>query len=117
MIEKPELRKLVESERSSWPGRRWRCSPGLRQEIVEATKAEIAGGASLRKVAREIGVPSSSLERWLAGKTRARSCGFRKVEVAEELKEDSRLVLVTPNGYRVEGLKVEQLVTLLASLG
>jgi hypothetical protein len=118
MKEQAELRNIVESERSAWLGQRWRCSQDLLQQIVETAKVELAGGSSLRKVAREIGIPITSLERWLAATPKASIKGFREVELTPgEAKVSSNLVLITPGGCRVEGLKVEQLVTLLASLG
>jgi transposase-like protein len=69
----------------------------------------------LARVAADLGVSAVSLQRWLEQEEPAR---FRPVEVAPESgAETTGPVLITPRGYRVEGLAAEALVSLLRVLG
>ena len=118
MVER--LRKAIEASRAAWQGPRWRCSAGLRKEIVNYARHEVAGGASVRATAQRLGVSDTTLTRWLeAGKQASQ---FRPVQIVVEPEppeqEASKVpVLVSPGGYRVEGLDVEQLAALLLRLG
>jgi hypothetical protein len=71
----------------------------------------------LGRVAADLGVSAVSLQRWLEQGEPAR---FRPVEVEPEVPASPRgrgLVLITPRGYRVEGLEAETLSSLLRVLG
>jgi hypothetical protein len=71
----------------------------------------------LGRVAAELGVTAMSLQRWLEQGEPAR---FRPVEVEPEavaISQGRGLVLITPRGYRVEGLEAETLSSLLRVLG
>jgi hypothetical protein len=113
-----ELAERVADERGSWPGKRWRCSKQLRQEIVAAATELLGTGMRLGRVAGAVGVKSATLGRWL--KTGRAGVGheesFRRVEVIEAGHEGC-LTLVTPAGYRVEGLSLGGVERLLAALG
>jgi transposase-like protein len=84
----------------------------LRREAVAL--ARLQPGQALSRVAQGLGVDPRSLRGWMATEEVSR---FRPVEVEpsrESLREG--LVLVTPRGYRIEGLSVEQLSDLLREL-
>ena len=117
MVER--LRKAIEVSRAAWQGPRWRCSEGLRQEIVEYARHEVASGASVRAAARRLGVSNSTLTRWLEEGRQPSTFRPVEVQIAEEPAQEpsGELVLVSPGGYRVEGLDVEQLAMLLSRLG
>lgn len=71
----------------------------------------------LGRVAADLGISALSLQRWLQQGEPAR---FRPVEVEPEAVATSQgrgLVLITPRGYRVEGLEAETLSSLLWVLG
>jgi hypothetical protein len=71
----------------------------------------------LGRVAADLGVSALSLLRWLE---QGEPACFRPVEVEPEACASSRargLVLITPRGYRVEGLETETLSSLLRVLG
>ena len=66
-------------------------------------------------MAEELGVPAMSLSRWIRGG--GVPDAFRKVElVADSAVEGSQLVLVTPEGFRIEGLGVDSARVLLEVL-
>jgi transposase-like protein len=71
----------------------------------------------LGRVAADLGVSALSLQRWIEKGEPAR---FRPIEVEPEVVASARardLVLITPSGYRVEGLETETLSSLLRVLG
>jgi len=71
----------------------------------------------LSRVAADLGVSPLSLQRWCEQREPGR---FRPVEIESEpvgLPPLGDLVLITPQGYRVMGLKADSLVSLLRALG
>jgi hypothetical protein len=95
-----------------------RYPEGLRDLAVSYCSARRQRGASLSQVAQELGINVWSLNRWIR-KTKKRA-EFVKVEVEAPIASKSslgdRCVLVTPGGYRVEGLTVEGVGHLLRVL-
>ena len=66
------------------------------------------------EIAADLGVSDSSLTRWMtAEKNKNGSMGAVRVK---ETEVRSGVVLVTPRGYRVEGLTVADAADLLRSL-
>ena len=90
----------------------------LRDLAVSYCSARQQRGGNLSEIARELGINGWSLNRWVRGtKKRAE---FVKVEVQAPIDTNSSCadpcVLVTPEGYRVEGLTVEGVGHLLRVL-
>jgi hypothetical protein len=112
-------RKAVERSLGGRPGRGARYGEDLRQEAVALARAGLLAGQSLGSMAGELGVGCATLARWLEG-TRA---VLRPVEVRGEAGEEeepgpaSSLVLVAPSGWRIEGLRREDIPELLRVLG
>ncbi|MDH4283074.1 MAG: hypothetical protein OEV36_10515 [Myxococcales bacterium] len=71
-------------------------------------------GVGLAQVASELGVSSWSLWRWV--QESERRVGLVPVEVTEA-EESKEVSVVTPRGYRVEGLSEEGLLRLIERLG
>jgi len=93
-------------------GRRY--SRQLRLDAVAYWKRKKRGGESLERVASELGVSNWSLARWVR---ESETVGvLRPVEVEEAVKTNE-FSLITPGGYRVEGLSEESVVRLLERLG
>ena len=102
---------------------RWRCPKPLRREAARYAEAEIRRGRSLHEVARELGISRSGLARWL----RRGEGHIRPVRVLDGSAEPALppteispraggLVLVTPGGYRLEGLDSAAAVEILRGL-
>lgn len=112
-------RRAVERTLGSRPGRGARYGEDLRQEAVVLARAGLLAGKSLATVSGELGVGCATLARWLE---RARAA-LRPVEVQEEagLEEEPgpapALILVAPSGWRIEGLRREDIPELLRVLG
>lgn len=106
-----ELRESITQSRIGQ--NRWRCPTPLREEIVEFAQARRREGCSVKKIAEELGVSESGLSRWLP----SGSGRLRPVRVAEKRSSPDQLVLVTPGGYRLEGLSASSAAEVLRGLG
>ena len=100
-------------------GRGTRYPAPLRQLAVDfAAEAKVAGWSASR-IARRLGVSWATLERWCVTQPETElGGGMREVVVREAVPSSIELgaVLVTPEGYRIEGLRREDLVGLLQAL-
>jgi hypothetical protein len=76
-------------------------------------------GESLGSAATRLGVSRATLDRWLA-QVPSQEPPLREVVICEAAPEASEpiggLTLVTPEGFRIEGLAREELVGLLRAL-
>ena len=109
------FRRSVATYFGGQPGRGARYPEDLQQEAVALARAGLGQGKSLGSVASDLGVGATTLARWLKGARES----LRPVEVQreEELGRASSLVLVAPSGWRIEGLRPEDLPELLRVLG
>lgn len=105
------LREAIERSRAGKS--RWRCPQGLRSEVVALARERRAAGEGLARIARDLGLSESGLSRWLrpSGDT-----GFREVRLGPESSSSGDLVLVTPRGFRLEGLSEGLALRLLREL-
>jgi len=113
-----QFRSAVARSLSGRPGRGVRYREDLRQEAIVLAQTGLLEGKSLGRMAEELGIGPATLARWLerggAGEP------LRPVEVQrEEAKpgQTSSLVVVTPSGWRIEGLRLADLPELLRALG
>ena len=94
-----------------------RYSAELRRLAVEVAQGRRQ--EPLSRIARELGISVPSLQRWIEQEEPAQ---FRPVQVRlaaepERSTEPPRPILITPRGYRVEGLDASSLASLLGALG
>lgn len=113
-----QFRRSVERSLGGRPGRGARYPEDVRQEAIALARMGMLAGKSLGSVAEELGLRPATLTRWLgrggAGEP------LRPVEVQREEEEPgqaSSLVVVTPSGWRIEGLRLVDLAELLRALG
>ena len=92
---------------------RWRCPAKLRDEVVGFAQERRREGLSVMKIAKELGVSESGLNRWLQ-KADGR---LRPVRLIEKPSRREPLVLITPGGYRLEGLSSTSAAEVLRRLG
>ena len=94
-----------------------RYPAAFRDAAVALARTRGGHGQSLAHVAREVGVSFPTLAAWLE---RPGRLSLRPVAVAPELdpptERRARIVLVTPQGFRVEGLDGAALVAVLRAL-
>jgi transposase-like protein len=94
-----------------------RYPAAVREAVVALARTRLGQGQSLARVARGVGLSFPTLTTWLAGPAEP---ALRPVTLAPApdlvAAPPSTIVLVTPEGFRVEGLDGETLVAGLRSL-
>jgi len=110
-----QLRVRVRVHQRGRPGPAIRYPGSLRDEIVAVVREAHAQGIAVRHLARTVGVPACTLTLWLRRPGRQ---PFRRVALpaAPVVTPPLPLVLVTPQGMRVEGLDLAGMVTVLRTL-
>ena len=92
----------------------------MRRFAVTFTTESLSGGGTISGAARELGVSEVTLSKWMEKDAFGdRGGGFRKVVVEAPLTtvERGAVTLVSPSGFRVEGLGLESAAALLKTLG
>ena len=92
-----------------------RVPEALRTEIAAYAEQRRAAGARLKAIAHETGVSGESVRRWMAGAPRRQRPAMVAVEIRSE-SGGAGVVVLTPGGYRVEGLDVVGAAALLRQL-
>jgi len=108
-----KFRRQVRAENDGRRGKGLRYSEELRVAALHYLARRKRDGASAEQAASELGVSGWSLSRW----SRTSSAKLRRVEVVQTAAEATLLTLVTPRGYRIEGLSEEMLVRMVERLG
>jgi transposase-like protein len=109
-----QLREALKTVGRAGAGRPY--PPELRRSVVEYHRRRKQEGASVQKVASELGVSGASLVRW-SRTEEERGRGFRAIElVAEPVRRGSGAVVHGPRGLRVEGLTMAELAELVERL-
>ena len=85
----------------------------LRDAVVRYARGGREEGESVRAIAGRLGVPVPTLSLWLA---ESRNGCFRPVRVAGGEGVRTVPALISPEGYRVEGLALADLVAVLRAL-
>ena len=100
-------------------GRTSRIPDAVRAQVLGYARRERAVGRSLHRIARAVGVSAGSLTNWSRTPRPARR--LVPVAVAARAPEPEPLapsvVVVSPSGYRVEGLDLATATALLRALG
>ena len=113
------FRKAVESHQRRRAGKAIRYGDELRRGAVDFARSARAEGVSLLQCSRLLGVGYKSLHRWVRAGPGVTGTSLRPVEIAvgtEVTGDDDRMVLVTPGGFRIEGLARPDLASLLRLL-
>lgn len=95
--------------------RRGRYSRQEREAIVEQVRRLRSDGMAMSGVVAEVGVSQMTLAKWLRESNPAPA--FLPVVVGSASSASAALALVTPSGYRIEGLTMDALLALLGRLG
>ena len=104
---KAELAKLDRRYRGQ------RYPKALRARAVHWAQARREEGVSWRRVAESLGLRTETIRRWCVTRAAQRSpTGLVPVEVIAS----DRVAVVSPSGWRVEGLSVEAAARLVRSL-
>jgi len=95
-------------------GRGKRFAAELRDRVVEFGRRRGAEGASWTLIGSELAMNYETIRRWCVEKG---STALRRVEIVAAAKEPtSQVSIVSPSGFRAEGLTVRDAVMMLATL-
>lgn len=94
-------------------GRRLRYSAETKREVIAAATLARAGGLATKSIAHLLGMDAETLRRWLA--TGSEPARLRPVRVRPEVGAGA-LSVISPGGFRVEGLDVASAASLLRLL-
>ncbi len=99
-------------------GRGKRVPAALKQRVARYARARHAAGVGYRELGEQLGLSPETTRRWCAAadRGRKRASAKRGLVAVELVPGHGRAVLVSPGGYRVEGLDLQQLATLLRAL-
>ena len=122
-----EERARLEQEIAKRPSSRSQLPEHVRRAAIVYTQRRVSQGASQAMIARELGVTTISVARWIriGRPTDASSVStpskqvrrLRAVRIVDSPRSSaSTIVATTRDGLRVEGLTVADLVTLLRAL-
>ena len=115
----PHLRTLTAAigrHQSQRHRRNIRFPASVRRDALAYARQQRAAGATLHRIASDLGVATNTLERWLKidPEKKFRPVSVRGARPARGTK--AALVLHGPGGVRVEGLDPEAVVAILRAL-
>ena len=94
-----------------------RVPVAVREKVLRYAEIERRRGTSWRRIAATVGLSGTAVQRWAVATPRARSrLAPVTVPTPTALPADDSITLVTPTGYRLEGLRLEAALGLLHSL-
>jgi hypothetical protein len=113
-----EIRRQIQIHRRTRAARTVPYPGPVREAILRLVRERTDAGLSVRSTAEEIGLRAQTLYKWVAYESGTR---LRPVAVTGSAEASSELagigvVLITPQGYRVEGLNPAALIVLLRGL-
>ncbi len=94
-------------------GRTERVPEPVRGKVVEYARAQRASGKSWKTIAREVGLSASALQRWSQEPPQ-----LTQVKIVADREPDApKVSLISPRGYRIEGLTLLEALHALGRLG
>jgi hypothetical protein len=98
------------------PGRGKLYAPEVQAGVVEYAQERRGDGASWQQIATELGLRFETVRRWCSGVSPGHL--LKQVELVDEDSETvSSLRIVSPSGYRLEGLTLQDAISALRALG
>ena len=94
-------------------GKTTRIPPATRERVLTYARQQRSRGQSWDAIAQELGLSSSGLQRWW--KADAGSGRLRRVKLVAAAPAGP-VAVVSPRGYRIEGLSLDQAMSVLVRL-
>lgn len=107
------VREMVADHEAGW-ARRYPDS--VQRVVVRYAQARRAEGASWPAIAAELGLWFETLRRWCA-RAQPSASEMMPVEIVDDERSSSAVVIVSPSGFRLVGLDAAQAVAALKALG
>lgn len=99
-------------------GRRGPCFPvDLKQRTAKWLTEQRASGATVAELAEALGLAQGTALRWSNQYKASGTRSLVQVEVVPEHAADGGYVVVSPSGFRIEGLSFAEAAALLKALG
>jgi hypothetical protein len=96
-------------------GRGKRYTSELKKQVAKAAMRLREAGLGWHRIGRALGIPNETVRRFCRASSDSGGGAFAPVVVADD-DSGTSVVLVTPGGYRVEGLNLDQVAQLLTRL-
>lgn len=94
-----------------------RYPPGMKELILTFVERAKEAGMAVSECCRRIGLSPKQLTLWRAERRAAEPKALVPVRVTGERRDPrGSLAIVAPNGYRVEGASLEQVIELMRAL-
>ncbi len=94
-------------------GRTERVPDAVRGKVVEYARAQRACGKSWKTIAREVGLSASGLQRWFVEAPQ-----LMQVKIVLDPEPDApKVSLISPQGYRIEGATLLEVLRAIERLG
>ena len=90
----------------------------VKEAVVALAEEWCGSGQTQAALVEELGINEGTLWRWRRemGTSMERRGKVREIQVVEDKKSNSARTLILPNGVRVEGLELDELVVLVREL-
>jgi hypothetical protein len=98
-------------------GRGKRYPAELQARVVQWAKRRRSAGASWQQIKRELGQRFDTVRRWCQAPTTARDRALVPVRVVSEQTVVRTVSVVSPSGFRVDGLTLSEAAALLRDVG
>ena len=92
-------------------------SAAQREFAVQYARRAMVAGSSKSEILQTLGISDGALRKWMSPKDSMAGRGFRRVRLKKEAGSQTGLTILTPDGYRVEGLTPSSAAMLLKALG
>lgn len=89
-----------------------RYSAKFKQDALKVVAQAKAAGWTQQLISKSLGMPWVTLKRWKEKNTRENAGGFRPIKVVDH----QRATLISPSGWRIEGLTLDELVEVAGRL-
>jgi hypothetical protein len=96
-------------------GRTTRIPDAVRARVVEYVRGQRGRGKAWRSIAEEVGLSATVLQRWMRGAPNAPH-RLARVKVVADPQATATVSLVSPSGYRIEGVRLEAALRALEAL-
>jgi transposase len=88
-----------------------------RKFAVAFARKALEAGTRKSEILKKLGITTGTLESWMVPEKVEVRRKFRRVRLTPDRKGSGSLTLVTPRGYRVEGLGLAEAAELLRAIG
>lgn len=97
-------------------------SQAERSFAIMFARKKLSKGISQSKISAQLGIGNSTLYSWL-GSPPKRKKGFKRVKVkpdvlnVQPIIDNNTVTIISPRGFRLEGIRLDKAVALLSELG